>query len=332
MHPLSQFLLGEFFEEHSPITRNICDEIATTISGGRSISPAPLQGGQSYTVKVGDGMDLSVIQFRGPDNILDLELLESAQKTYGQFVPICEYLAEQYPEKVDPLKIYKMNYIPGDVLLQVNAFLHQPENFALLKMTVQDFARFCSYAWNNRPSMPQVNKASIQNKYLCTLDRMIKVLPSHFEPVISELKTRIPSLFADDYPMVINHWDLLENNIHVDTKTGNLTGISDWKDAEPGPFAMQLWGLENILGIRKMTGMAFHPQHIQLRQLFWKTLYQEIGDVSEETKLAIQTARMAGIFISNEFTKASEEQKKMYVAILESMTLDLCDIGLGTGN
>jgi Ser/Thr protein kinase RdoA (MazF antagonist) len=83
-------------------------------------------------------------------------------------------------------------------------------------------------------------------------------LPNNLRPLLNNLKSQLPSLFADDYPMAINHWDLLENNIHVDIQTGNLTGIVDWRDAKVGPFAMHLWGLENILGIRKTTCMAFH--------------------------------------------------------------------------
>jgi len=132
--------------------------------------------------------------------------------------------------------------------------------------------------------------------------------------------------------MVINHWDLLENNIHVDIQTGNLTGIVDWRDAKVGPFAMHLWGLENILGIRKTTCMAFHPQHIELRRLFWETLFKEIGNVSEELKVAIQTARMVGIFMANDYVEASEEEQEMNLAVLESMTLNLSDIGLKTKN
>lgn len=38
--------------------------------------------------------------------------------------------------------------------------------------------------------------------------------------------------------MMINHWDLLKNNIHVDAQTGCLTGIVDWRDARMGPLAL----------------------------------------------------------------------------------------------
>ncbi|KAJ5913200.1 Protein kinase-like protein [Penicillium tannophilum] len=107
--------------------------------------------------------------------------------------------------------------------------------------------------------------------------------------------------------MVINHWDLLENNIY----TGHLTGIVDWGDAE--------------------VGMRFHPQHIQLRRLFWQKLYEEIGGVSEGVKEAIHTARMIGIFLANgDFAGAPADAKGMEEAVLKSITLELFDVGLKT--
>ncbi|KIM36549.1 hypothetical protein M413DRAFT_288647 [Hebeloma cylindrosporum] len=36
-----------------------------------------------------------------------------------------------------------------------------------------------------------------------------------------------PGLFENDWPLVPNHTDLLENNIHVNTETGCMRGICD---------------------------------------------------------------------------------------------------------
>lgn len=131
--------------------------------------------------------------------------------------------------------------------------------------------------------------------------------------------------------MVVNHWDLLENNIHVDIQTGHLTGIVDWGDAEVGPFALQLWGLENIIGIRTTTRTRFHPQHVQLRRLFWQKFYEEIGGVAEDVKEAIHTARMIGIFLANgDFAGAPADAKEMEEAVLKPITLELFDVGLKT--
>lgn len=177
--------------------------------------------------------------------------------------------------------------------------------------------------------MPSFSIASIQSDYLARLERISNDLPDDFRPLLGKLKSQILSLFTSDFPMVINHWDLLENNIHVDVQTGRITGIVDWRNAKVGPFAVQFWGLENILGIRKTTCMSFHPRHIELRRLFWRKLYDEIGDVSEDVKDTIQTSRTVGIFLANgDFTNFSAKERDMGLAVLRSMTLNLSDIGL----
>jgi hypothetical protein len=71
--------------------------------------------------------------------------------------------------------------------------------------------------------------------------------------------------------------------------------------------------------------MRYHPQHVQLRRLFWQKFYEEIGDVSEDVRDTIQTARMVGIFLSNGVITNFPD---IGLAILESMTLKLSDIGL----
>jgi hypothetical protein len=177
--------------------------------------------------------------------------------------------------------------------------------------------------------MPSFSVTSIQSDYLSRLERISNGLPGYFQPLLDKLKSQLPSLFTDNYPMVINHWDLLENNIHVDVQTGRLTGIADWRDAKVGPFAMQLWGLENILGVRRSASMCFHPQHVQLRRLFWQKLYEEIGDVSEDVRDTIQAARMVGIFFANgDVGNFPTEERGRELAVLESITLQLSDIGL----
>ena len=173
------------------------------------------------------------------------------------------------------------------------------------------------------------NRASIQSDYLSRLERIANDLPGSFQSLLSKLKSQVPSLFAHGYPIVINHWDLLENNIHVDVQTGHITGIVDWRDAKAGPFATQFWGLENIVGIRRSTRMDFHPRHVELRRLFWERLFQAIGDVSGDAIAAIRTARMAGIFLANgDLVNSPADERERDLAVLESLTLKLHDIGL----
>ncbi|KAL9104430.1 MAG: hypothetical protein Q9163_000636 [Psora crenata] len=134
-----------------------------------------------------------------------------------------------------------------------------------LRQTLKDFARFFASAWHNTPAA-------------------------------------MPPLTG---PLVPNHIDLLENNIHVDPNTGNLTGICDWADAEISPFGISLGAVENMLGIPTMdeksgrTDHVYHTNHQELRDLFYDELYRAIGSVSSEDEKHIEEARLVGLFLAN---------------------------------
>ncbi|RWA07372.1 hypothetical protein EKO27_g7732 [Xylaria grammica] len=302
MDNLSKYQLNRFFKELSSISKEACDNEAAAIKGGGTVMPTRLQGSQSYTVQVGDETNALIVQFRHPNYPLDVNLQVAARETYGPLVPRCQHLER----RLDPLHVYIMDDVSGEALLTSRYALQRLENFHLLKQTVQDFAVFSAFAWHRRPtSMPSFSKESIQSDY--------------------------SSRLRHGYPMVINHGDLLENNIHVDVQTGHLAGIVDWRDAKVGPFATQLWGLENILGIRGSTGMRFHSRHSELRQLFWQTLDEEIGDESEGFREAIRTARMVGLFLANgDFADLPVDERERDLAVLESTVSQLPDIGLWT--
>ncbi|GAM84147.1 hypothetical protein ANO11243_021400 [Dothideomycetidae sp. 11243] len=115
--------------------------------------------------------------------------------------------------------------------------------------------------------------------------------------------------------------------MHVDKRTGQITGIVDWGDAKVSPFAIQFWGRENILGIRRTTKMDFHPRHIERRRVFWYGFYQEIREARKDKKRAMKTARMVGIFLANgELSHHLDTVlKNTCLAVFKSMTLDRKD-------
>lgn len=82
--------------------------------------------------------------------------------------------------------------------------------------------------------------------YRETLDALSQKLPKRFHPKIAEIRDSLPLLFRPAYPMVVQHDDLLENNIHVDNDTGQITGIVDWQNAIIAPFGVTLSGLERL--------------------------------------------------------------------------------------
>lgn len=110
----------------------------------------------------------------------------------------------------------------------------------------------------------------------------------------------LPRILAADWPLVPNHTDLVENNIHVNKETGHLAGICDWRDTTIGPFGMSLSSLETMLGYDTISwGWRYHPNQQELRDLFWETLYQAMGGVSEEQKKLIDVSRLVGLFLAH---------------------------------
>ncbi|KAK2746848.1 hypothetical protein FQN57_002890 [Myotisia sp. PD_48] len=146
---------------------------------------------------------------------------------------------------------------------------------------------------------------------MAALGARIRLTP-RFRPILDRLIPQLPQLFTPDWPMVPNHIDLLENNIHVDPKTGRLTGICDWRDTIITPFWMSLAGLDTMLGVGIVvgngTGWRYHPNQQTLRKLFWETFYQAIGNVSQEQKDTFEVARLVGLFLANGFQWGEDEK------------------------
>lgn len=80
------------------------------------------------------------------------------------------------------------------------------------------------------------------------LSQLQEGLPERFRPTVAYLISMLPKILADNWPLVPNHTDLLENNIHVNNEMDRIAGIWDWKDAAISPFGMSLGGLETMLG------------------------------------------------------------------------------------
>lgn len=156
-------------------------------------------------------------------------------------------------------------------------------------------------------------------------------LPQRFGPVLDGLIQRLPYLMGAGWPLVPNHDDLLENNIHVDPSTGKLVGICDWAGTEISPFGMSLGWVENILGIAKLNGHAYHANHQELRGLFYEELYHAMEDVSVKDKERMEDARLVGLFLANGWrcdtsgTLVPAEEGEPNLCYLDAVLRTTCD-------
>lgn len=175
--------------------------------------------------------------------------------------------------------------------------------------------RFFASAWINRPTS-EPPPLGLQDEYAAILDKLSPTLPDSLRPVIDMVRQNLYLLFRPDFPIALQHGDILENNIHVEEVTGHITGIVDWPDAFMAPFGVSLGGVEILLGIQTHNDWHFHPSHVDLRQQFWNTLYSDIGQVSELDKRSIEVARLMGLLRTHGF-----EQNGMSGVYLEKLIL-----------
>ncbi|KAG8418265.1 hypothetical protein J3458_005690 [Metarhizium acridum] len=86
--------------------------------------------------------------------------------------------------------------------------------------------RFFASAWINKHAHTLEPPPGLLDEYFEVLDK-VKVsldLPPQLQERLDEVRQGLPGLFRPGYPMVLQHDDLLENNIHVDEATGHITG------------------------------------------------------------------------------------------------------------
>ncbi|CAK7237463.1 hypothetical protein SCUCBS95973_009968 [Sporothrix curviconia] len=228
-----------------------------------------------------------VVQFRAPYSPLDMALIQIIEQALG-FAPRHEYRG-----RLDQLHVYVMNNMGGKSMYMARIEL-QVDDYRLLRVTIDDYA-------------------SCARDFLSASTRRWTVS-----------SPQLPDLFAEDWPLVPNHLDLFENNIHVDTATGKIAGICDWRSVEISPFGMSLGFLEIMLGTLTTTGdgWRYHPNHGELRDQFWATFYKCLGGASDEQKRRIEAARRIGLFLANGFqnghpaTEESEDLRFLGAVIL----------------
>ncbi|KAF2222753.1 hypothetical protein BDZ85DRAFT_264163 [Elsinoe ampelina] len=285
---LSRMQIERFFRHTGlSVTQEQCDAEAQRWTN-QPVTATPCQGGTSYTVEGGSNV---VVQFRLPGSMLNMELLQSIEQVYDGFVPHHEYRGQ-----FDQLSVYAMNNIGGKCM-----YLARDElltNDSRLMVTLDDYARFFVSAFRNSHNLQPPDPTKLLDEYLSQLGRLRIGLPPRFHAVLDDIMPQVPDLFAKDWPLVLNHTDLLENNIHVDPVTGNITGICDWREAEISPFGMSLGGLEVMLGfpINGNEVWRYHPNHENLRRYFWSQFHYYMGGVSDKQERCIKTARLVGLF------------------------------------
>ncbi|OAR05885.1 hypothetical protein LLEC1_05663 [Akanthomyces lecanii] len=313
--------IKNFFERTSGITQAQCNHYAST-AVGQPVRASAVQGATSYTVEGVNSAKGGVVQFRSAEAALDVDKIQAAQIAYGPRFVSCPREAGCSAG----LHAYVMDNVGGVSVYLAREELRANEN-RLLSCTVEDFAHFFAAPWHNHElpsSASATDRAELYARYRDDLEQLHSGLPGRFSSTLESLLETLPSLFQPDWPMVPNHTDLLENNIHVDSATGHITGIVDWADADISPFGASLEGLESLLGQRTLSGWRWVAGSAVLRQRFWAAFVADVGP--DMSMVNVEAARLVGIFMKFGFVWVEELRRPVgegssELAFLEALAL-----------
>ncbi|EGX50539.1 hypothetical protein AOL_s00075g175 [Orbilia oligospora ATCC 24927] len=285
-------LISKFFETNELTTQQECDEHASSIAD-QVVSPTTLQGQKSYTVVAAD--ESMVIQFRPPDCPLEVPDMDMGRMTYGRrFVPACVFR-----ESWRGLFVYVMDAIQGEAFAIVRQDLYTKENKHILSSTMSDYFAFFAVSWTNRPATPpDVDIRQIYQEYDSRLSALSDTVPPKFYSKLNTARNQLWRIFDPSHPIVFNHGNLTDTNVHVDKTTGRITGVIDWSGSRLGPFGTSLYGVDIALGIQSMNEWHWHPNHVELRKQFWETLSNIVGPLGDDQISTMKIARSVGLFLT----------------------------------
>jgi hypothetical protein len=255
-----------------------------------------------------------VVQIRPTQHALDLEIAHAAKKTYPSLAPSIRILDLKSPNR---LRGYEMQEMPGTPLSRI-LLQYQVLDSSLRErqeQLVTSFAAVIAQGWlahsegglksrTTRADSPMEEMSDMLSE--CT-GRVGSSIRSKLEKLNNELPD---SLLRDkakatldrvqhmeNYPVVMNHGDLIPSNILVHEDTWAITGLIDWAEAEYLPFGTCLYGLEHLLGYISPSVETFSPTGLtssasyrppmfvychlaaQLRALFWSRLFETIPEL-----------------------------------------------------
>ena len=151
----------------------------------------------------------------------------------------------------------------------------------------------------------------VRKRFTNKLHLLAQNLPPRFLDSICELRDDLPLILADTYPTVLTHGDLSQMNFLVDPKSGHLTGVIDWAEADVLPFGCALWGLENVLGYMDSSGWHYFNNRPRLENLFWLTLQDAVGEPIKGKSKAINVARKMGVLFKYGFRLDENLQQRI---------------------
>jgi len=243
-----------------------------------------------------------IVQLRPPQHALDLNIARAASTAHPALAPTIEDLALTLPRGICAYEMKKVDGTPLNRLQQHGHSLNDSAGERLGRL-ITSFANFVAQSWHSpqkihyiartvradspmdeRPSMLAQCRGKVGSTVMSRLERLAKELPdAYLRKRARETMHAIKRM--GDYPVVLNHGDLIPSNILVDQNTWEITGLVDWAEAEYLPFGTCLYGLEHLLGTTSLDLPTSAPKWTyfngatRLRELFWARLIDAVPEL-----------------------------------------------------
>ncbi|KAL7960847.1 hypothetical protein V8C34DRAFT_53932 [Trichoderma compactum] len=266
-------------------TRDACDEYACVRFPGLEATPTSTQGYCSYTLNLSTDY---LLQFRPEAFMLDMDTCSEVKAIYGKYAPTTTYLGKVQDiviQHIDgnvgspAMHVYLHRRIPGIPLSEFRTRQkmnsREADDKICNRRLMRGLAKVFAMGFRGRQPLGDVtmlegsiSKGRIGESMRWRLGLLNGLPGDDLLRHVSEAQSRLDSVEASNW--CLTHGDVLPGNMMVDAKTGRLTGLIDWAEAEWLPFGMALYGVEEVLGEDVPSeGFRYFHDHEELRQVFW---------------------------------------------------------------
>jgi hypothetical protein len=252
-----------------------------------------------------------IVQLRPALHALDLNIVRAASMTYPTLAPTVNHLNLALSRGICA---YEMKYVSGTPLSRLQRRERSLDAGARqqLEHLITSFAGLMAQSWQSphkvrstskgaradspmdeSPSILLQCRGKVGSTIIPRLERLSSELSdAHLRKIARDTIRAVQKI--EDYPVILNHGDLIPSNILIDQNTWEITGLVDWAEAEYLPFGTCLYGLEHLLGYLSpaLSGLeptwTYYDGATQLRGLFWTRLVEavpELGIRMEDLKM-----------------------------------------------
>ncbi|KAF9695607.1 hypothetical protein EKO04_006541 [Ascochyta lentis] len=254
-----------------------------------------------------------IVQLRPAQHAIGLDVARTASMTYSSFAPTVQFLDLGLS---GGLYAYEMSKIEGIPMsrLQSRQWSIAVDTQKKQETLIASFANVIAQGWPNflskkrRDSILRVEPPINEGQTIfsqctgkvgsCTirkLEKLVQDLPDVWlrERAQSTLKGLCE---VEEYPIVLNHGDLIPSNVLTNEETWEITGLVDWAEAEFLPFGTCLYGLEHLLGFFDRSTFTYYDNAPKLRGYFWTSLFRLVPELRDREK-DVRLMRDVGVLL-----------------------------------